>query len=117
MQSHFYPSNLSQSFLFNYCYAVSYILTVDVTVSSERMVPINQIAWHHNQKTVMFVQPQEYEPFEAKYEGESILIRNAVAFVFLLAALSFSCASLCVVFFLSQLCRFEVARSVPLSQP
>ena len=41
----------------------------------------------------------------------------AVAFVFLLAALSFSRASLAVVFFLSQLCRFQVARSVPLSQP
>ena len=52
-----------------------------------------------------------------KYEGESIVTRNAVAFVFLLAALSFSRASLGVVFFLSQLCRFEVARSVPLSQP
>ena len=51
------------------------------------------------------------------YEGESIIIRSAVAFVFLLAALSFSRASLGVVFFLSQLCRFEVARSVPLSQP
>ena len=51
------------------------------------------------------------------YEGESIIIRNAVTFVFLLAALSFSRASLDVVFFLSQLCRFEVARSVPLSQP
>ena len=48
--------------------------------------------------------------------GESIIICNAVAFVFLLAALSFSRASLGVVFFLSQLCRFEVARSVPLSQ-
>ena len=44
-------------------------------------------------------------------------IRNAVAFVFPLAALSFSRASLDVVFFLSQLCRFQVARSVPLSQP
>ena len=53
----------------------------------------------------------------AKYEGESIIIGNAVAFVFLLSALSFSRASLGVVFFLSQLCRFEVARSVPLSQP
>ena len=50
------------------------------------------------------------------YDGESIIIRNAVAFVFLLAALSFSRASLGVVFFLSQLCRFEVARSVSLSQ-
>ena len=49
-----------------------------------------------------------------KYHGESIIIRNAVAFVFLLAALSFSRASLAVVFFLSQLCRFQVARSVPL---
>ena len=52
-----------------------------------------------------------------KYEGESIIIRNAVAFVFLLAALSFSRASLGVVFFLSRLCRFQVARSVPLFQP
>ena len=50
------------------------------------------------------------------YEDESIIIRNAVASVFLLAALSFPRASLGVVFFLSQLCRFEVARSVPLSQ-
>ena len=50
------------------------------------------------------------------YEGESIIIHNAVAFVFLLAALSFSRALLGVVFLLSQLCRFEVARSVPLSQ-
>ena len=47
------------------------------------------------------------------YEGESIIIRSAVAFVFLLAALSFSRASLGLVSFLSQLCRFEVARSVP----
>ena len=51
------------------------------------------------------------------YEDESIIIRKAGAFVFLLAALSFSRASLGVVFFLSQLCRFEVARSVPLPQP
>ena len=51
------------------------------------------------------------------YEDESIIIRNAAAFVFLLAALSFSRAPLDVVFFLSQLCMFEVARSVPLSQP
>ena len=51
------------------------------------------------------------------YEGESIIIRSAVAYVFLLAALSFSRASLGVVFFLSQLCKFEVATSVPLSQP
>ena len=49
-----------------------------------------------------------------KYERESKIISNAVAFLFLLAALSFSRASLAVVFFLSQLCRFEVARSVPL---
>ena len=49
-----------------------------------------------------------------KYEGESIIIRNAVAFVFLLATLSFSRASLGMVFYLSQLCTFEVARSVPL---
>ena len=51
------------------------------------------------------------------YEGEPVIIRSAVAFVFLLAALSFSRASLGVIFFLSQLCRFEVAQSVPLSQP
>ena len=51
------------------------------------------------------------------YEAQSIIIRSAVAFVFLLAALSFSRASLGVVFFLSQQCRFQVARSVPLSQP
>ena len=54
---------------------------------------------------------------KCKYDGESIIICNAFAFVFLLAALSFSHASVDVVFFLSQLCRFEVARSVPLSQP
>ena len=46
------------------------------------------------------------------YEGESIIIRNAVAFVFLLAALSFSRAPLRVVSFLSLLRRFEVARSI-----
>jgi len=51
------------------------------------------------------------------YEGESIIIRSAVAFVFLLAALSFSHASLGVVSFLALLRRFEVAGSVPLSQP
>ena len=51
------------------------------------------------------------------YEGQSVIVRSAVAFVFMLAPLSFSRASLDVVFFLSQLCRFEVARSVPLSQP
>ena len=51
------------------------------------------------------------------YEGELIIIRNAVAFVFLLAALSFSHASLGLVFFLSQLYRFEIVRSVPLLQP
>ena len=55
--------------------------------------------------------------FRRRYEGESVIIRNAAAFVFLLAALSFSRASLGVVFFLSQLCGFEIARSVPLSQP
>jgi len=53
---------------------------------------------------------------EFRYEGESIIIRNAVAFVFLLAALSFSRVSLGV-FLLSLLRGFEVARSVPLSQP
>jgi hypothetical protein len=52
-----------------------------------------------------------------RYEGESTIIRNEIAFVFLLAAPSFSHASLGVVSLLSQLCRFEVARSVPLSQP
>ena len=51
------------------------------------------------------------------YEGKSIIIRSAATFVFLLAALSFARASLAVVFFLSQLCMFEVARSVPLFQP
>ena len=51
------------------------------------------------------------------YEGKSIIICNVVAFVFLLAAMLFSHASLGMVFFLSQLCRFEVAGSVPLSQP
>jgi hypothetical protein len=51
------------------------------------------------------------------YKGEPIIIHNSVAFVFLLAALSFSCASLGVVSFLSQLSRYEVARLVPLSQP
>jgi len=50
-------------------------------------------------------------------EGESIITRNAVAFVFLLATLSFSRASLGVVSVLSLLRRFEVAKSVPLSQP
>lgn len=48
MQSHFYLPKLSQIILFNYCYAVSYILTVDATVSSERIIPTNQIAWRHN---------------------------------------------------------------------
>ena len=51
-----------------------------------------------------------------KYNGKSIIIRNAVAFVLLLAALLFSWASLGVVSFISLLRRFEVARSVPLSQ-
>jgi hypothetical protein len=51
------------------------------------------------------------------YEGESIIIRNAVPFVCLLAALSFSLSSLGVVSFLSLLHKFEVARSVPLLQP
>ena len=51
------------------------------------------------------------------YEGESIIIRNVVAFVFLLAALSFLRASLGVVSFLSLHGRFEIATSVPLSQP
>jgi len=54
--------------------------------------------------------------FCEEYEGDSIIICNAVAFVFLLAALSFSHAALGVVSFLSQLRRFELARSVPLSQ-
>jgi len=53
----------------------------------------------------------------AKYEGESIIIRNAVAFVFLLAAVSLSHALLGVVSVLLLLFRFEVARSVPLLQP
>jgi hypothetical protein len=49
--------------------------------------------------------------FYILYKGESIIICNTVAFVFLLAALSFLSASLGVVSFLSQVCRFEVARS------
>jgi hypothetical protein len=48
MQSHFYTPKLSQTILFNYCYAFSYILTVDATVSSERIIPTNQIEWRHN---------------------------------------------------------------------
>jgi hypothetical protein len=48
IQNHFYPPKLSQTILFNYCYAVSHILTVDETVSSERIIPTNQIAWRHN---------------------------------------------------------------------
>jgi hypothetical protein len=51
------------------------------------------------------------------FEGESIIIRNAVAFMYLLAALSFSRSSLGVGSFLSLLHKFEVARSVPLLQP
>jgi hypothetical protein len=47
------------------------------------------------------------------YEGKSIIIRNAVVFVFLLEALSFCAASPCVVSLSLFLCRFEVARSVP----
>jgi hypothetical protein len=50
------------------------------------------------------------------YEGESTIIRNAVAFVFPLAALSLSRALLGIVSFLSLMRRFEVSRSVPLSQ-
>jgi hypothetical protein len=52
-----------------------------------------------------------------KYEGESIIIRNAVSFVCLFAELSFSRSSLGVVSFLSLLHKFQVARSVPLLQP
>jgi hypothetical protein len=48
IQSHFYPPKLSQTVPFNYCYAVCYILKVDETVSSERMIPTNQIAWRQN---------------------------------------------------------------------
>jgi len=55
--------------------------------------------------------------FCEEYKDESIITRNAVAFLFLLAALSFSHAALDVVSFLSLLFRFEVARLVPLSQP
>ena len=51
------------------------------------------------------------------YKGESIIIRSDVAFVCLLAALSFSRSSLGVLSFLSLLHKFEVARSVPLLQP
>ena len=51
------------------------------------------------------------------YEGESIIICNISAFLFLLAALSFLRAWLGVVSFLSPVRRFEVARSVPLSRP
>ena len=65
---------------------------------------------NNKQKNIIF-------PTKYNYEDESIIIRSAVASMFLLAALSFSRPSLGVVFFLSQLCRFEVARSVPLSQP
>jgi hypothetical protein len=52
-----------------------------------------------------------------KYDGKSIIIRNAVVFVFLLAALSFCAASPCVVSLSLFLRRFNVARSVPLSLP
>jgi hypothetical protein len=45
-----------------------------------------------------------------------MIIHNVVAFAFLLAALTFSRASLLVVSFLSQLRSFEVAWSVRLSQ-
>jgi len=55
--------------------------------------------------------------FCEEYKGESIIIHIAIAFVFLLPALSFSHAALVVVSFLSLLHRFEVARSVPLSWP
>jgi len=58
-----------------------------------------------------------FHHFEFRYEVESIIICNTVAFVFLLAALLFSHVSLGVVSFLSLLRGFEVARSVPLSQP
>ena len=51
-----------------------------------------------------------------RYECESIIIHNVSAFVCLLAALSFSRASLGVVSFFSLLHRFEFARSVPLFQ-
>jgi hypothetical protein len=44
------------------------------------------------------------------YEGESIIIRNPVAFVFLLAALSFLRVSLDVFSGLSLLRSFEVVR-------
>jgi hypothetical protein len=46
-----------------------------------------------------------------------LFIRNAVVFVFMLAALLFCPASLCMVSVLLFLPRFDVARSVPLSLP
>jgi hypothetical protein len=52
-----------------------------------------------------------------KYEGKSIIIRNAAVFVFLLAALSFCAASPCVVSLSLFQRRFDVARSVPSSLP
>jgi hypothetical protein len=51
------------------------------------------------------------------YEGESIIIRNAVVSVFLLAALLFCTASPCVVSLSLFLRRFDIARSVPSSLP
>jgi hypothetical protein len=49
--------------------------------------------------------------------GKSIIIRNAVLFVFLLAALSFCAVSPCVVSLSLFPHRFDVARSVPSSLP
>jgi hypothetical protein len=51
------------------------------------------------------------------YKRKSIIIHNAVVFVFLLAALLCCAASLCVVSVLILLRRFDVARSVPLLLP
>jgi hypothetical protein len=53
----------------------------------------------------------------ATYEGKSIIIRNAVVFEFLLAALSFCAASPYVVSLSLFLRRFDVDRSVPSSLP
>jgi hypothetical protein len=57
------------------------------------------------------------EMIRVMYEGKSIIIRNAVVFVFLLATLSFCAASPCVVFLSLFPRRFDVARSVPSSLP
>jgi hypothetical protein len=51
------------------------------------------------------------------YRGKSIIIRNTVVFMFLLATLSFCATLLCMVSVLLFLCRLDGARSVPLSLP